>query len=75
MAGYMQSMREALIALVPVSDAELVQLSERRTGAIRGYLVEMKTVAPERIEILETDVHDDADEAWVRCKLGLGSME
>jgi hypothetical protein len=75
MASYLQSMREALIAEVPVSEEELVAISERRTAAIRGYLVEMKTIPPERVAILETDVHDDEGEAWVRCKLSLGSME
>ena len=75
LAGYLESMRDALIAKVPVSEEELVQIADRRTAAIRGYLVEMKTVPAERVKILETDVSDDRHEEWVRCKLGLGALE
>jgi hypothetical protein len=75
LAGYMKAMRDALIAEEPVAETDLVALGTERTAAIRGYLIEMKTIPAERIEVLETDVHDDKGEDWVRCKLALGAME
>jgi hypothetical protein len=75
LASYMQSMRDALVAKISVTEAELVEIANRRSAAIRSYLVEMKTIPPERIQILETDVVDDSSEDWVRCKLGLAALE
>ncbi len=74
LAGYFGAMRDELIAAQSVSDPELVQLAADRTAAIRGYMIEMQTIAPERIEAAESDVHDQ-DEDWVRCKLALDAME
>jgi hypothetical protein len=74
LASYFGAMRDELTAAQPVADAELTQLAASRSNAIRGYLVEMQTVAPERVELSETDVHDE-DEDWVRCKLALDALE
>ncbi|MCI0453234.1 MAG: DUF748 domain-containing protein [Candidatus Latescibacteria bacterium] len=74
MASYMGAMRDELTAAQPVADGELVQLAASRSNAIRGYMIEMQTIAPERVVLSENDVHDD-DEDWVRCKLGLDASE
>jgi hypothetical protein len=74
LAAYFSAMRDELIAAQPVAEPELVQLAADRSAAIRGYLVEMQTIPVERIDVSESDVHDD-DEDWVRCKLGLEAME
>jgi hypothetical protein len=74
MASYLGAMRDELTAAQPVDDAELVQLAASRSGAIRGYMIEIQTIAPERVELSESDVHDE-DEDWVRCKLALDAME
>ena len=74
LATYFAAMRDELIAAQPVAEPELVQLAVDRSAAIRGYLVEMQTIPLERIEVLESEVHDE-DEDWIRCKMGLEAME
>jgi hypothetical protein len=74
LAGYFGAMRGELIAAQPVADAELVQLASARSAAIRGYMIEIKTIAPERVAVMENDVIDD-DKDWIPCKLGLEAME
>ena len=74
LAGYFAAMRDELIAAQPVADADLAKLAGDRSAAIRGYMVEMQTIPPERIAVQEFDVHDD-DEDWVRCKLALDAAD
>jgi hypothetical protein len=57
-----------------VADAELVQLAADRAAVIRGYMIEMQKVAPERIEVQEPDVNEEKGE-WVRCKLALDGSD
>jgi hypothetical protein len=74
LATYFQAMRGRLIAAQGVEEAELVALATERAGAIRGYLVEMQRVAPERVEAAENETHEDGGE-WVRCRLSLDGSE
>jgi len=74
LAGYFKGMRDLLIAAEPVSEAELTALAADRAAAIRGYLIEMKQIPPERVEVLEAETHDDGED-WVRCKLALDGSE
>jgi hypothetical protein len=74
LAGYFAAMRDELVAAQPVAEPELVQLAADRSAAIRGYMVETHAITPERVDVSESDVHDD-DEDWVRCKLGLDALE
>jgi hypothetical protein len=74
LAVYFQAMRERLTAAQPVADADLVQLAADRGAAIRGYMIEMQRIAPERIAILEQDATDEKGE-WVRCKLSLDGSD
>jgi hypothetical protein len=70
LAGYFKAMRDALIERQPVTEPELEQLAADRSSAIRGYLVEMQTIPPERVEIVEREVRDDGED-WIRCRLAL----
>lgn len=74
LAGYFKSMRDGVIATQPVNDADLTKLAASRSAAIRGYLVERAAIPAGRVELLESDVHDDGDE-WIRCKLALEGMD
>ena len=67
-------MRDELVAAQPVAEADLVKLAADRSAVIKGYMIERETIPPERVAIAESDVNDE-DEDWVRCKLGLDSME
>jgi hypothetical protein len=71
LATYFQAMRGRMTDAQPVADSDLAKLSSDRAAAIRGYMVEMVKIPPERVEVLpETDVSEDEGE-WVRCKLAL----
>lgn len=74
LAGYFAAMRDEVTAAQPVTDAELAQLAVDRSAAIKGYMIEVQTIGAQRLDVSESDVHDD-DEDWVRCKLGLEAME
>jgi hypothetical protein len=74
LATYFAAMRDELIAAQPVGEADLVKLAADRSAVIRGHMIERETIPAERVAIVESDVSDE-DEDWVRCKLGLDSME
>jgi hypothetical protein len=74
LATYFQAMRERLIGAQQVNDAQLVELSTQRSGAIRGYLIEMAKIPPERIEVVEAEVSEGEGD-WVRCRLSLDGSD
>ena len=63
-----------MIGAQAVADAELVQLAADRAAAIRGFMIEMQKVVPERVEVLEPDVNEEKG-VWVRCKLPLDGSD
>ena len=74
LATYFQAMRARLTDAQTVGEPELVKLSADRAAAIRGYMIEMVKIPPERIELSETDV-TDGDGEWVRCRLALDGSD
>ncbi len=74
LAGYFNAIRDELTAAQPVADTELVQLAADRSAAIKGYMIEVQTITPERIAVSESDVQDE-NEDWIRCKLALDAMD
>jgi hypothetical protein len=74
LAGYFKAMRDRLIAAQPVSDADLARLSADRAAAIRGHMIEMQRIPPDRVEIIDPETTDD-DSEWVRCRLSLDASE
>ena len=63
-------MRGRLIAAEKVEEAELVQLANDRAAAIRGHMVEMQRIPPERVETVELETPEEKGD-WVRCRLSL----
>jgi hypothetical protein len=74
LATYFQAMRERLVGAQQVEEPQLVELSTRRAGAIRGYMIEMAKIPPERIELVESEV-SDGDGDWVKCRLSLDGSD
>lgn len=69
-AAYFKTMRDRLIAAEPVEEGELAQLAATRAAAIRGHMVEVQRIPPERVTVIEPETTDEGSE-WIRCRLSL----
>lgn len=73
-AAYLAALRERLIAVEPVGEADLDALADARAQAIREALVNDGAVAPERIEVAERTSASLNDAGWVPLRLDVGRL-
>lgn len=71
-AAYLAALREQLIEVEPVSEADLDALASARAEAIRAALTTDGAVAPSRIEFGEHTTASLNDAGWVPLRLDIG---
>jgi hypothetical protein len=72
--NYLKTMIKQLSDIQPVAQEELMKLATERADAIKNYmLIEQKT-KPERLVIKETEIYEQEDRNWVKCRLDIGSL-
>lgn len=73
--NYLEELKQKLISIQPVSELEFQNLATERAEAIKNHMMNVHQIPAERIAIKENEVFEAEDHNWVRCPLGVGSME
>lgn len=73
LVGYLDALRERLVATMLVSPDELAGLANERGQAIAGYFAAAGAIEPGRIQIKEPVAHKDRTDEWVRLRLELSA--
>ncbi|MFI5236716.1 MAG: DUF748 domain-containing protein [Ignavibacteriales bacterium] len=72
---YLEDLRVQLISIQPVSEIEFQKLASARAEAIKYHLMTIHQIPQERIALKENEIFEEEDRNWVRCSLGIGSLE
>ncbi len=67
--AYVNGLRDRLLAVEPVSDADLAQLAEQRADAIATQLLVEGSIATDRIQRVDLKSVEATDREWVPVKL------
>jgi hypothetical protein len=70
---YLTEMISKLEEEQQVSEEDIINLANARAAAIKNYLLTFPNVTPERLVIKETEIFEQEDRNFVKCKLGIGS--
>ncbi len=73
--NYLEELKQKLISVQFVSEIEFQKLATARAEAIQNHMETVHQIPPERIAIKETEILEEEDRSWVRCPLGIGSLE
>jgi len=73
LVGYLDAVRERLVATMQVSPDELAGLANERGQAVTGYFAAAGAIEPGRIQIKEPVAHKDRTDEWVRLRLELSA--
>ena len=75
MRNYLDELKEKIVAVQFISDLEFQNLATLRAEAIKNHMLTVHQIPPERIAIKENEIFENEDRNWVRCRLGIGSMD
>ena len=73
--NYLEDLKQKLISIQPISEMEFQNLAAARAEAIKNHLMTVHQIPAERIVIKENEIFEEEDRNWVRCRLGIGSLE
>ncbi|MBE0571707.1 MAG: DUF748 domain-containing protein [Ignavibacteriaceae bacterium] len=73
--NYLEELRQKLISTQPISEMEFQNIATTRAEAIRNHMMTVHQIPPERIAIKENEIFEEEDRNWVRCRLGIGSLD
>jgi hypothetical protein len=73
--NYLEELKQKLVLVQPVSEMEFQNLATTRAEAIKNHLITVHQIPTERISIKEIEIYEGEDRNWVRCRLGIGSMD
>jgi hypothetical protein len=73
--NYLEELRQKLISTQPISEMEFQNIATKRAEAIRNHMMTVHQIPMERIAIKENEIFEEEDRNWVRCPLGVGSLE
>jgi hypothetical protein len=73
--NYLEDLKQKLISIQPISEIEFQNLAAARAEAIKNHLMTVHQISAERIVIKENEIFEEEDRNWVRCRLGIGSLE
>lgn len=73
--NYLEELRQKLISIQPVTELEFQNLASARAEAIKSHMMTVHQIPQERIAIKENEIFEDEDRNWVRCRLGIGSLD
>ncbi len=73
--NYLEELKEKLIDIQPISETEFQNIAATRAEAIRNHMITVHQIPVERIAIKENEIFEEEDRNWVRCPLGIGSLE
>jgi hypothetical protein len=73
--NYLEEIRQKLISVQPVSEFEYQKLATDRAESIRNHMMTIHQMPVERIAIKEVEIFEEEDRNWVKCRLGIGSLE
>lgn len=59
----------------PLSEIEFHNLANARAESIKTHMMTVHQIPSERIAIKENEIFEEEDRSWVRCPLGVGSLE
>lgn len=72
--NYLKELIKQLSDKQPVSQEELMKLANDRTEAIKNHMLTVQLTKAERIVIMATEIYEQEDRNWVKCRLGIGSL-
>jgi hypothetical protein len=73
--NYLEELRQKIIVVQPVSEFEFLDLANARAESIKAHMMTVHQIPSERIAIKENEIFEEEDRSWVRCPLGIGSLE
>ncbi|HEY6436221.1 MAG TPA: DUF748 domain-containing protein [Ignavibacteriaceae bacterium] len=73
--NYPEELREKIIVVQVVTEIEFKNLATARAEAIKNHMMNVHQIQPARIAIKENEIFEEEDKNWVRCPLGIGSLE
>ena len=73
--NYLKEMIAKLADVQPLTNEEMIKLADERKDVIRNHMLTVQQTKPERVVIKETEIHEQEDRNWVKCRLGIGSMD
>jgi hypothetical protein len=73
--NYLEELRQKLISIQPVTELEFQNLASARAEAIKIHMMAVHQIPVERIAIKENEIFEEEDRNWVRCRLGIGSLD
>jgi len=57
-----------------LTDEEVMKLANERSEVIRNYMLTIQQTKPERVIVKETEIYEQEDRNWVKCRLGIGAL-
>ncbi len=72
--NYLKELIKQLSDKQPVTQEELMKLANDRTEVIKNHMLTVQLTKPERIIVKETEIYEQEDRNWVKCRLGIGSL-
>jgi hypothetical protein len=73
--NYLEELSEKLINIQPITEIEFQNLATARAESIKNHMMTVHQIPVERIAIKENEIFEEEDRNWVRCPLGVGSLE
>ncbi len=72
--NYLKEMIKQLSDKQLVTQDELMNLATQRVEVIKNHMLTVQLTKPERLIIKETEIYEQEDRNWVKCRLGIGSL-
>ena len=69
--AFYEAVRQRLVELQPLSEADFRALADARAGAAQAALLETGGLPPERVQLGEPEAVESEDEDWVTMELGV----
>ncbi len=72
--NYLKELIKQLSDKQMVTHDELMNLATQRVEVIKNHMFTIELAKPERIIVKETEIYEQKDRNWVKCRLGIGSL-
>jgi hypothetical protein len=73
--NYLEELKEKIVSVQQVTEIEFQKLATARAEAIKNHMMTVHQIPVERIVVKENEIFEEEDRNWVRCPLGVGSLE
>ncbi len=73
--NYLEELKEKIVSVQQVTEIEFQKLATARAEAIKNHMMTVHQIPVERIAVKENEIFEEEDRNWVRCPLGVGSLE